>query len=78
MAQVKTGIVVSDKMAGTVVVKTTAKIKHPLYKKQVTKSKKFKAHNEMSAKNGDTVKITETKPYSKSVYFKVTEIIKEK
>lgn len=76
MAQVKTGIVVSDKMTSTVVIKTTAKIKHPLYKKQMTKYKKFKAQNVKGVKTGDIVKIIETKPISKTVHFKILEVIK--
>ena len=75
MALTKTGTVVSDKMQTTVVVKTVAKIKHPLYKKLMSTSKKFKAHNEIGAKNGDKVKIIETKPISKTVHFKVVEIL---
>ena len=77
MALTKTGTVISDKMQNTVVVKTVAKIKHPLYKKLMSTSKKFKAHNEIGAKNGDKVKIIETKPISKTVHFKVVEILGE-
>lgn len=77
MAQVKIGTVISDKMLDTVVVKTTSKTRHPLYKKQVTKSKKFKAHDTLGAKITDQVKIVETKPFSKTVHFKVIEIIKK-
>lgn len=75
MALTKTGTVVSDKMQNTIVVKTVAKIKHPLYKKLMSTSKKFKAHNEIGAKKGDKVKIIETKPISKTVHFKVLEIL---
>ena len=70
------GIVTSTKMKDTVVVKTVTRTWHPLYKKQMTKFKKFKAHNDLNSKHGDTVKIMETKPYSASVHFKVVEIIK--
>ena len=75
MAQTKTGTVISDKMQNTIVVKTVAKIKHPLYKKLMSTSKKFKAHNEIGAKIGDIVKIIETKPISRTVHFKVVEIL---
>ena len=75
MALTKTGIVVSDKMQKTIVIKTISKIKHPLYKKLMSSSQKFKAQNDMGAKIGDKVKIAETKPISKTVYFKVVEII---
>ena len=77
MAQVKVGTVVSDKMANTVVITTVYKTRHPLYKKQITRSKKFKAHDDMGAKIGDVVKISETKPISKTVNFKVIEIVKK-
>ena len=75
MAQVKTGIVVSAKMAKTVVVEIKTKTPHPLYKKLINKSKRIKAHDELGAKPGQTVKIIETKPVSKGVYFKVMEVV---
>lgn len=73
MPQVKVGVVVANKMQKTVVVKTTSKIKHPFYKKLVTQTKKFKAHDEKGVKVGQKVKIIETKPISGSVHFKVEE-----
>lgn len=73
MAKTETGIVVSNKMKNTVVVKVNTKIKHPLYKKLITRTKKYKAHDESGVEIGQTVKITETKPYSKGVHFKVVE-----
>lgn len=76
MAQTKIGIIISEKMEKTVVVKVVSKVKHPLYKKLMTKSKKIKAHNEITAKLGDKVKISQTKPYSKTVHFKIVEVIK--
>ena len=76
MPQSKVGTVISDKMEKTVVVKVTAKVKHPFYKKLITRSAKFKAHDEIGAKIGQTVKIVETKPLSKDVHFKVLEILK--
>ncbi len=76
MSQNKTGVVVSDKMEKTVVVKIISKVKHPLYKKQLTRSKNIKAHDELGAKTGDKVKIAQTKPYSKTVAFKVLEVLK--
>ncbi len=76
MLQVKTGTVVSNKMAKTVVVKVVTKVKHPFYKKVITKSKNFKAHDELGAKLNDKVKIIETKPISKDTHFKVLEVIK--
>ena len=76
MPQVKIGTVLSDKMQKTIVVKVEMKTKHPLYKKIITRSKKIKARDDLGAKVGQTVKITETKPIAKNVNFKVTEVIK--
>ena len=60
------GIVVSDKMDKTVVVRVEYKMMHPLYKKYVKKSKKFKAHDENNQyKMGDKVTIQSSKPISK-------------
>lgn len=75
MAHVETGTVVSTKMQKTVVVKIQRKVKHPLYKKQVTKTKKFKAHDEIGVKVGQKVKIMGIQPISKDVHFKVTEVV---
>jgi len=71
MPQVKEGVVVSNKMKKTVVVKVNMKVKHPLYKKIIVKSKKFKARDEIGVALGQKVKIAETKPFSKDVHFKV-------
>ena len=76
MPQVKTGTVVSNKMQKTVVVKIEMRAKHPLYKKIITRSKKIKARDELGAKVGQMVKISEVKPISKSVNLKVMEVIK--
>lgn len=76
MAQTKIGVVVSDKMASTATVKISSRVKHPLYKKQMTRTKRIKARNEVGAKMGEKVKIIETKPFSKTVHFKVLEVIK--
>ena len=60
------GVVVSNKMDKTVVVSVVEKYKHPLYKKTVTRTKKFKAHDENNECGiGDRVEITETRPISK-------------
>ena len=71
MPQVKEGVVVSNKMKKTVVVKVSMKVKHPLYKKIIKRSRKFKARDEIGAAVGQKVKIVETKPFSKDVHFKV-------
>ena len=60
------GVVVSDKMDKTVVVSVVEKYKHPLYKKTVTRTKRFKAHDESNECGvGDRVEIIETRPISK-------------
>ena len=71
MPQVKEGVVVSAKMNKTVVVKVNMKVKHPLYKKIIVKSKKFKARDEIGVALGQKDKIVETKPFSKDVHFKI-------
>jgi small subunit ribosomal protein S17 len=73
--KVRTGIVTSDKMEKTVVVKVTRRFPHPLYGKQMTRSTQLKAHDDMGAVIGDTVKITETRPTSKTKRWRVIEII---
>ena len=72
----KIGIVVSDKMDKTIVVAVTSNVKHPLYKKVVKITKKFKAHDENSeCKIGDTVEIMETRPISKTTHFRLLRIV---
>ncbi|MBX4200532.1 30S ribosomal protein S17 [Candidatus Parcubacteria bacterium] len=67
-----TGIVVSDKMAKTVVVSVERMIEHPKYKRRYKSHKKYKAHDENKEyKVGDTVVIEETNPISKDKKFKV-------
>jgi len=74
--KVFTGLVVSDKMDKTVVVKITTKVLHPLYKKYLTKSVKYKAHDKKNdAKIGDTVKIIECRPISKEKCWNLQEVI---
>lgn len=72
------GRVVSDKMDKTVVVLVERVFRHPLYKKTVIKSKKYKAHDENNeCRVGDIVEIMETRPLSKEKYFRVTRIIEK-
>lgn len=74
--KVRTGKVVSDKMEKTVVVAIERRVKHPVYGKMMTRTKKLKAHDEEnSAKLGDTVRIMETRPLSKDKRFRVVEIV---
>jgi small subunit ribosomal protein S17 len=66
------GVVVSDKMDKTVVVKVTRFVEHPKYGKRIKKTKKYKAHDEKNEKKiGDNVSIEETRPISKDKKFKV-------
>jgi small subunit ribosomal protein S17 len=72
----KQGIVVSDKMDKTIVVRVERQFKHPLYKKIVRRHKKFKAHDENNeCKVGDTVLIQESKPISKYKKWVLNKII---
>jgi small subunit ribosomal protein S17 len=72
----RTGVVVSDKMQKTVVVSVERRVPHPVYGKMVTRSKKYKAHDEEnSAKVGDRVRIMETRPLSKDKRWRVVEIV---
>jgi len=71
-----TGIVTSDSRDKTVTVTVTSRETHPLYGKQYTVSRKYQAHDEKNdAHVGDTVSITETRPYSKTKAFKLTDIV---
>lgn len=66
------GVIVSDKMDKTVVVKVEHKVMHPIYKKFIRRSKKYSAHDEGNAfKTGDIVKIQECRPISKNKCWEV-------
>ena len=70
------GVVVSTKMDKTIVVAAKFKEKHPIYGKFVSKTKKYHAHDENNDCNvGDTVLIMETRPLSKTVRWRLTQII---
>ncbi|HET7360322.1 MAG TPA: 30S ribosomal protein S17 [Salinimicrobium sp.] len=70
------GVVTSSKMMKSIVVSETKKVKHPMYGKFVLKTKKYVAHDEKNDCNeGDTVKIMETRPLSKSKCWRLVEII---
>ncbi|MFH0856241.1 MAG: 30S ribosomal protein S17 [Candidatus Omnitrophota bacterium] len=72
------GVVVSDKMQKTVVVRVTQMKKHPKYSRIAKTFNKFKAHDENGmAKSGDTVMIEETRPVSKDKRFRVVKVIKK-
>ncbi len=74
----KVGIVVSNKMDKTVVVRVDRYLLHPMYKKFVRKTKKFMAHDENNTCNiGDRVRIVESRPLSRRKRWIVTEIIEK-
>ena len=76
LRKTRTGKVVSDKMDKTVVVAVIDNVRHPLYKKIVKRTVKFKAHDEQNACGiGDT--IMETRPISKDKRWRVVEIIEK-
>ena len=70
------GVVTSSKMEKSIVVSEVKKVKHPMYGKFVLKTKKYVAHDEKNDCNeGDTVKIMETRPLSKTKSWRLVEII---
>ena len=72
----RVGEVISNKMAKTIVVEVTRRVAHPLYKRIVSKRKKFYAHDEKSeAKVGDRVRIEETRPLSKIKRWRLMEVV---
>ena len=72
--RVLTGIIVSDKTEKTVVVKVERRVKHPLYGKIIKRSKKYHAHDEGNEfKQGETVRIEETRPISKLKTWRVMD-----
>ena len=76
--KVRAGIVVSDKMDKTIVVKIEEIEQHKLYKKSVKKTVKFKAHDENNeAHVGDKVSIMETRPLSKEKHWRLVKIVEK-
>ncbi len=74
----RVGIVVSDKMDKTITVAVEEHVRHPLYKKYVKETKKFKAHDEENTAGiGDRVRIMETRPLSKSKSWRLVKIIEK-
>jgi len=74
--KVRVGVVVSDGMDKTVVVRIDRQVRHPLYGKTVRRSSKLAAHDEQNdAHVGDMVRITETRPVSKTKRWRVVEIV---
>ena len=78
LRKTRVGMVVSDKMDKTVVVALKDNVKHPLYKKIIKRTVKFKAHDEKNECGvGDKVEIMETRPLSKDKRWRVTRIIEK-
>ncbi|HEU0179456.1 MAG TPA: 30S ribosomal protein S17 [Blastocatellia bacterium] len=74
----KIGIVTSDKMMKTVVVRVDRLVKHPVYKRYVRKRSKFMAHNEIEGvSTGDQVRIVETRPLSAHKHWRVVEVLRK-
>jgi small subunit ribosomal protein S17 len=74
----KVGIVTSDKMQKTVVVRVDRLVKHPIYKRYVRKRSKFMAHSEIEGVSiGDQVRIIETRPLSARKRWRVVEVLRK-
>jgi len=72
------GIVTSNSMDKTIVVKVSRRLRHPLYGKFIKKSKNFKAHDENNSSNvGDEVRIIESRPISKDKRWRLLETVKQ-
>jgi small subunit ribosomal protein S17 len=76
--KVRTGVVVSDRMDKTVIVRIESQKRHPLYGKTVRRSSRLAAHDEANeAHVGDVVRVMETRPLSKSKRWRVVEIVEK-
>lgn len=75
--QEKIGLVTSNKMTKTVVVRVERQIRHPKYKRYIRRRKKFMAHDEIGAAVGDIVRIVETRPLSARKRWRVVEIVQK-
>lgn len=76
LRKTRIGVVVSDKMDKTIVVKVSWRMRHPQYGKEIRRHKKFYAHDEKNdAKEGDRVRITETRPLSATKRWRLLEVI---
>ena len=78
MRKTRTGVVVSDKMDKTIVVEIRTRVRHPLYGKIMNRTNKIKAHDENNECGiGDTVKVMETRPLSKTKRWRLVEIVEK-
>ena len=74
--KVREGIVDSTKMDKTIVVKVVDRVRHPLYDKTLQRTKKLYVHDETNdAKEGDRVRVAETRPYSKQKRWRLVEVL---
>jgi small subunit ribosomal protein S17 len=78
LRKTRTGVVTSNKMAKTITVEIERKVKHPIYGKFVKKTSKFHAHDEKNECSiGDTVRIMETRPMSKTKRWRLVEVVEK-
>ena len=78
LRKTRIGVVVSDKMDKTITVSLSTRVRHPLYGKFITRTRKIKAHDEENQCGvGDTVKIMECRPLSKAKHWRVVEIVEK-
>ena len=78
LRKTRTGLVVSNKMEKSIVVAVERKVKHPIYGKFVKKTTKFHAHDEKNeCAIGDTVRIMETRPLSKTKRWRLVEVVEK-
>jgi len=75
--QEKVGLVTSDKMQKTVVVRVERQVRHPKYRRYIRRRSKFMAHDELGSHVGDTVRIVETRPMSARKRWRVVEILQK-
>jgi small subunit ribosomal protein S17 len=76
--KIRVGVVVSDKMEKTAVIAVERLVKHPVYKKFIKRTSKFKAHDAQNeCQIGDLVKIMETRPLSKTKRWRVVEVLEK-
>ncbi len=73
----KVGIVASDKMQKTIVVRVDRVVKHPKYRRYIRRTSKFMAHDDVGATVGDKVRIVETRPLSARKRWRVVEIVQK-
>jgi small subunit ribosomal protein S17 len=75
--QEKIGLVTSNKMTKTVVVRVERQIRHPKYRRYIRRRKKFMAHDELGVNVGDIVRIVETRPLSARKRWRVVEVVQK-